>query len=122
MGRLFKILLSLIVFVVLLVVAAVTIVPLVVDPNDYKAEIAAQVQKATGRDLQIGGDIGLSVFPWLGLELNELQLSNAPTFGEEPFAAVQHAQVRAKLFPLLSKQFEVDKVRIIGLTLNQINP
>ncbi len=118
MGRLFKFLFSLLIFLVILVVAAVILIPMLVDPNDYKAEIAAEVKKATGRDLEMGGEIGLSVFPWLGLELNQVRLSNAPGFGDAPFAALDYVQVRAKLLPLLQKQVEVDKIRIQGLELN----
>ena len=53
MGRFFKFLFSLVIFLVILVVAAVILIPMLVDPNDYKAEIAAEVKKATGRDLEM---------------------------------------------------------------------
>lgn len=118
MGRLFKILFSLLGFLLLLVVAGIILIPMMVDPNDYKEEIAAQVKKATGRDLEMGGEIGLSVFPWLGLELNQVRLSNAPGFGAEPFAELNYVKVRAKLLPLLQQQLDVDKVQIRGLKLN----
>ena len=72
----------------MLIVAAAIIIPLVVDPNDYKDEIVSKVKETTGRDLKIQGDIGLSVFPWLGLELGALELSNAKGFGDAPFADV----------------------------------
>ncbi|MBA1445250.1 MAG: AsmA family protein [Chromatiales bacterium] len=119
MGKILKVLFGLLVLLVVLIVAAVIIVPMVVDPNDHKQEIIAEVQKATGRDLTIGGDIGLSVFPWLGLELNGLSLSNAPGFGDQPFAALDHVQVRVNLVPLILQQaLEVDKVQVEGLVLN----
>ncbi|RLJ19235.1 AsmA family protein [bacterium endosymbiont of Escarpia laminata] len=119
MGKVLKVLFGLLVLLVVLIVAAVIIVPMVVDPNDHKQEIIAEVQKATGRDLTIDGDIGLSVFPWLGLELNGLSLSNAPGFGDQPFAALDHVQVRVNLIPLILKQIlEVDKVQVEGLELN----
>jgi AsmA protein len=120
MGKLIKILFGLILALVLLIVAAAVIIPLVVDPNDFKGEIVQQVKKATGRDLAIEGDIGLSVFPWLGVELGVLSLSQPPGFGDRPFAAVQKAQVRAKLMPLLKKQLEVDRIELVGLQANLI--
>ncbi len=120
MGKLFKILFGLIAVLVLLIVAAVVVIPLVVDPNDFKGEIVQQVKKATGRDLAIEGDIGLSVFPWLGVELGALSLSQPEGFGDQPFAAVNKARVRAKLMPLLSKQLEVDSIELAGLRLNMI--
>ncbi len=118
MGKFLKILGATLGILVVLVVGAVIIIPMVVDPNDFKDEITAEVKKATGRELLMGGDLGLSIFPWLGLELNGLRLSNAPGFGDQPFAAVKHAQVRVKLMPLLSKTLEVDTLRVEGLQLN----
>ncbi|RLJ17926.1 AsmA family protein [bacterium endosymbiont of Escarpia laminata] len=119
MGKILKVLFGLLLLLVVLIVAAVVIVPMVVDPNDHKQEIIAEVQKATGRDLTIDGDIGLSVFPWLGLELNGLSLSNASGFGDQPFAALDHVQVRVNLVPLILQQaLEVDKVQVEGLVLN----
>ena len=118
MGKFLKILAAILGLLVVLVIAAVIIIPLVVDPNDFKDQITAEVKKATGRELLMSGDLGLSVFPWLGLELNGLRLSNAPGFGDQPFAAVRHAQVRVKLMPLLSKALEVDTLRVEGLQLN----
>ncbi|MEE8482501.1 MAG: AsmA family protein, partial [Acidiferrobacterales bacterium] len=75
--------------VLLLVVAIAIALPFVVDPNDYKPEIAQAVKQRTGRVLDFKGDITLSVFPWIGLELGETRLSNARGFGNKPFAKVQ---------------------------------
>lgn len=118
MGKLFKVLGGLVLAVVLLVVAAAIILPMVIDPNDYKGEIVDQVKAQTGRDLKIAGDLKLSVFPWLGVEIGGLELSNAKGFGDEPFAVVRSAAVRVKLMPLLSRQLEVDTVGLNGLVLN----
>lgn len=118
MGKLLKIVGSLLGLAFILLLAAAVLVPLFVDPNEYKDEIAAEVKKATGRDLTIDGDIGLSFFPWIGLELGRIQLSNAAGFGDKPFVLLDQAQVRVKLLPLLSKQVVVDTVVIDGLRLN----
>jgi AsmA protein len=103
---------------VLLIVAAVVILPLVIDPNDYKEQIVAKIEQETGRQLQIDGDLNLSVFPWLGIETGELAMSNAAGFGERPFLAVKRAAVRVKLMPLLSMQLEVSTIGLDGLQLN----
>jgi len=116
--KVLKILAGFIGIVIVLIVAAVIIVPLVIDPNDYRDEIVAEVKRATGRDLQINGDIKPSVFPWLGLELGELKLSNAKGFDDASFASIQQAAVRVKLVPLFSEQVEVDAIVLDGLELN----
>ena len=116
--KLLKILAGLLGLVVVLMVAAIIIVPQVVDPNDFRDDIVAKVKEATGRDLQINGEIELSLFPWLGLELGELKLSNAKGFDAAPFASIQQAAVKVRIMPLLSKQVEVDRILLDGLHLN----
>lgn len=101
-----------------LVVVAVVVLPLIIDPNDYKDEIATAVQEKTGRTLEIEGDISLSVFPWLGLDIGPTRLSNAAGFDEPHMASMDAVQVRIKLLPLLRKQLEVDTVKLSGLQLN----
>ena len=118
MGKLLKILFGLVALLVLLVVIAVVVLPLMVDPNDYKDEIAATVEKQTGRTLKIEGDLALSVFPWLGLDIGPTQLSNAEGFDAPYMARMEAVEVRVKLLPLLRKQLEVNTVRLDGLRLN----
>jgi AsmA protein len=119
MGKTLKVVGWLIAMFLLLIIAAVILIPMFVDPNDHKDRIVAEVKKATGRDLKIEGEIGLSVFPRLALDLNGLTLSNAKGFKGENFAAVKHAEVGVNLMPLLFQQLlEVDTVQIEGLKIN----
>ncbi len=107
----------LLVVVVLLVVAAIAL-PLLFDPEAFKGRLTELVREKTGRELVIGGDIDLSVFPWLAVEVEDVRLGNAPGFGERPFAAVREVKVGVKLLPLLRKEVEVSSVRLEGLALH----
>ncbi|MFB3083330.1 MAG: AsmA family protein, partial [Gammaproteobacteria bacterium] len=118
MKRLFKFLFTLLGLLVLLIVIAAIVIPLVVDPNDYKDQITALVEKRTGRTFSIPGKIELSVFPWLGIETGEVALGNAPGFGEQPFVKANKVEVRVQLLPLLEKHVEMDTIVIEGMTLN----
>ncbi len=101
----------------LLVIVAVG-ATLFIDPNDYRDTIAAKVQEQTGRELNIEGEINLSLFPWLGLELGAMELGNAKGFGKKPMARIGAAEARVKLLPLLKMQTEIDTVVLRGLELN----
>jgi len=107
-----------IIAIIIIAIAALAALPFIIDPNDYKDEIAAQVEKTTGRKLTLQGDIELSVFPWIALELGPLSLSNASGFKAESFASVEAAEIRIKLMPLLKKQLEMDTIVLDGLLLN----
>ena len=97
------------VLVVLTLGTAVVLVTLV-DPNDYKAEIAARVKQHTGRDLLLRGDLELVFYPWLGMKTGPLELSNREGFGPAPMLAVEQASLTIKLLPLLKKRVEIDTV------------
>ncbi len=118
MGKPLKIIFSLFGLLLIILLAAALLIPLFIDPNEHKETIISEVKEATGRDLTIRGDIELSIFPWLGLDLGSIQLSNAIGFGEKPFIALNQAQIRIKLLPLLSKQLVVDTIVVDGLRLN----
>jgi AsmA protein len=103
--------------IVALLVLVLLAARLLINPNDYKDRIAKAVKTSTGRELALPGDIRLSVFPWVALELGPASLGNPPEFGAEPFAAVRHAALRVKLLPLLRKQLQIGRVDIDGLDL-----
>src|ERR1700730_11799365 len=103
--------------IIVLIAAGLVAVWWLVTPNDYKGRIAAAVKESTGRDLVLQGNIKLSVFPWIALELGPASLGNPPGFGAEPFLAFQHAAVRVRLCALLAKRLEMDRVEIDGLDL-----
>lgn len=90
------------------------------DINDHRDRLTAEVERLTGRPLEIGGDIGLSVFPWLGIEAKALSLGNLPQFGESPLARVERIEARARLLPMLRGEFEVERIIIDGLTLELV--
>jgi AsmA protein len=120
MSKVLKIILGLFGLLVALVLAAVVIIPLVVDPNDYRDDIARAVEEETGRSFEIEGEISLSVFPWLGLEVGRMRLGNLPGFGDGPFAEIGSAGVGAKLMPLLSRRLEVSTLRLDGLRVHLV--
>lgn len=98
--------------VIVLVVIAGVVLPMVIDPNDYKEEISTAVFEETGRELTIGGEIKWTVFPSVGLELSEVKLGNRSGFGDEPMLDIGNVGVSVKLFPLFSKKLEVGEVSL----------
>ena len=101
---------ALLALVVLLLVGVV----LFVDPNDYRDDIERMVERETGRQLTLGGELKLSVFPWLALQTGPASLSDAPGFGDEPFVSLQNARVSVRLLPLLAGNVEVGNVSLTG--------
>jgi len=118
MGKLIKGILGLFFTLVVLIIAAIVIIPLVIDPNDYKDEIIAQVKEQTGRDLTIRDPLSLSVFPSLAVQLGGVTLSNAKGFANVSFVEVENLDLKVAVMPILEKRLEVDTIVLKGLRLN----
>ena len=118
MSRLLKILGIGVGVVVLLFVVVIVAVGLLFDPNDYKDDITAAVQSATGRQLTLDGDLELALFPTVRIAVGAASLSNAPGFGDEPMARIGSAELSLALLPLLGRRVEVSQARLEGLELN----
>ena len=101
-----------------LLITLIIAIPFMVDLNDFKPQISKAIKEASGRDLAIEGDIRLSLFPWIGMKLGAVQLSNAAGFGDQPFARIEGAEVKLKLMPLLKSEVEMKTVTLQGLRLN----
>lgn len=110
--------LKIVTVVIVLIVLAVVVFTATFDANDYKPQIVEQVEKATGRDFIIGGDINLSVFPWVGLKVEDVVLGNEKGFDAEQFAAIKQLDVKVNVLPLLSKQVEINTIRLHGLQVS----
>ncbi|WP_028490070.1 AsmA family protein [Thiothrix lacustris] len=103
---------------VLLIVALIAVFALTFDANRYKPEMTALVKEQTGRDLTLNGDINLSFYPDIALQLGEVALGNAKGFTAENFAEAKDARVTVQFLPLLEQQLKVNQVHLQGLKLN----
>lgn len=107
-----------VVAIVLLAVIALVVFAASFDADKYKPDIVRAVKEKTGRTLAIGGPISLSVFPQLGIALQQVQLSEPNS--DKTFARIGKLQGSLALLPLLSREVVVDKVVIAGLSADVV--
>jgi len=88
------------------------------DANNYKPEIIEQVEKATGRSFTIDGDIQLSIFPWVGLKVEDVALGNEKGFKAKQFAAIKQLDVKVNVLPLIRKEVQINTIRLHGLDVS----
>ncbi|MDX1455927.1 MAG: AsmA family protein, partial [Gammaproteobacteria bacterium] len=100
-----------------LVILAALVAPMLVDANDFKPRIVAEVEEATGRKFAIEGDLELSVFPWLGVTVNGASLGNPAGFDDSVFASLERVDIRVRLLSLFSDRVEIAKVVLVGPTV-----
>lgn len=117
MKTLMKLVAGLVALVIVLIVAGGAILGIFFDPNEYKGEIEKVALEKGGVELDIDGDIGWSVFPWLGLEIGQISVK----YPNQPqLATLNKAQVSVRIPALLSGQVQMSSVVVDGLNLNLV--
>ncbi len=70
------------------------------DFDHLKPEIARAVKAATGRQVTLGGDIGLTIGLAPGLTMADVSLQNAPWGSRPEMVTIKRLEVQVALVPL----------------------
>ena len=110
MGKVIKILAGLFIVVIIGVVIAVS----TFDVNQYKGELTQLVEEATGRKLQIGGEIRIaySLIPTVVVE--DVKFANASWGSKPDMLSLDKFEVQVSLMPLLSGNIQVNRVILLS--------
>ena len=88
------------------------------DANLYKQELSDLVREQTGRDLQFFGDVGLTIYPALGMKIGAMSFSNAPGFGAQPMIKVNKASISVDVASLITFSPQVNQLLLQDLEIN----
>lgn len=93
-------------------IASAILLYIFLEPSRYKAQISQAFYQKTQRQLSLK-DASLSLFPWLGVQLKGVQISNPPGFSaQQPFATIHEIDLKVRVIPLFSGHLEFGKVLI----------
>ncbi len=95
-----------------LIVAAL-VVPMLIDANTYKPMIAAEVKKATGRDLVLDGPISLSLLPTPSVSISSVRFANAAGAKNAQMVEIKSVTVKPSLFALLAGDVAISEVTLV---------
>ncbi len=101
---------------VLLFAGLILLLPMMIDPNDYKDKISTLVYDSSGYKIEIPGDIDLHVSPRLDVlfSLGQVLVHSGPDFPDVTLLSSEEARVELSLLPLLREK----KLVIKGLQLH----
>src|SRR6267143_477919 len=97
--------------VLVLVVAALILVPVLVDLPRVQALIASNASQALGRPVKFRS-MSITVLPLPAVTLNGLEIAEDPQFGKAPFLRLETGRVRLKLLPLLTGRVELGDIKL----------
>ncbi|MDH3920088.1 MAG: AsmA family protein, partial [Rhodospirillales bacterium] len=99
--------------VVLLVVVVLAAAPFFIPVDVYKQQIVERTRDATGRELTIGGELGLSLLPRFELRAEDVAFANAPGASEADMATLKELVLRLQILPLLALDVKVDSFVLV---------
>ncbi len=108
------------ILVAVVIVAALAAVVLI-DPDDYREQIAARASDQIGREVRLEGPIELRLFPSLAFELRNAYVGNPAEFDTAPpLAEVGLARASIRVWPLIRGELEIGAVELEDTTLTVV--
>ena len=115
-----KILVSLGIVVAVVVIAIVVLVAnLGRIVNSRKDALLAQAESRIGRDIAVG-DVGVALWPEIGVRLRDVTVSEDPAYGTGPFVRVADLRVNVALMPLLKRRVDIKRFVLNDPAINVI--
>lgn len=114
MKKLIKVVLFSLLGLLVLGIAALLIIPQLVNVQKFKPEIEARLTEASGLPVTLGDELNLSIFPWVGISFSGLSIGNPQGFSSGDMVRIGSFEAHLKVMPLLSKEVEIDRIVLDG--------
>ena len=99
--------------VLALLVAALFLVPMLLDWEQYKPEIEERLEAITGRDVAIDGPLAVTILPTPTIEAADLRIANAPGAADPDMARIGSLDLKLALGPLLGGEIAVTSLEMV---------
>ena len=100
-----------VVALIVIVIVVMLLLPHIIDVNQYRGEIQAQLESRLNRPVKLGA-MSLAVFP-LRVQVQEVAIGEDPRYKSNlPFADIGELDISVKLFPLLSKTIAIESLTL----------
>ena len=103
------------VFLIIALMVTVYVVVATYDYNKLKPRIAQLVKDATGRELNLGGEVNLDFGFSPALVVTDVTFANAPWGSQPQMIKVEQLQAQVQLLPLLFEDVELKKITLVGV-------
>ena len=110
--------LSIFALIISLLVVSVMVLPYFITLDDLKPDVLALVKETTGREITIGGPIGFTLWPVLGVQLKDISIGNPPDFPDPIMLSAQELSVGVTLSSLISHKLDLRELRMSGAQIN----
>jgi uncharacterized protein involved in outer membrane biogenesis len=103
------------IFLIIALMAAVYVFVATYDYNKLKPRIAQLVKDATGRKLNLSGEVNLDFGFSPELVVTDVTFANAPWGSQPQMIKVEKLQSQARLLPLLFRDVQLKRIGLVGV-------
>lgn len=109
--------LTTLIILLVVIVAGLTTLVMLVNPNDFRHYIVEQVEKKSGYQLEFNGDMRWHVWPTLSIITGPVSLT-APN-AAKPILSADNMRLDVELWPLISHKLSVEQIVIDGAVIRK---
>lgn len=113
-----KIGIALLTVFIALIIVGYLLIHAFINPKRYQEQIKHVFYAKTGQHLVIKGNMLLNFFPWVGLTIKNVEISNPPGIRTQPFASIGTLELRMRVLSLLRGELDLTKVELDKMTVN----
>lgn len=96
-----------------ILLVAVFTIPFLIPKEVYKTQIEATATKALQRDVQLAGDVSISVFPRISASVQDVTVANAEGFDAQYMIEAGELRGSVKWLPLLSRRVDIQEIAFV---------
>ncbi|MGD8271920.1 MAG: AsmA family protein [Desulfobacterales bacterium] len=104
-------------FLIIVLLVAVYVYLNTFDYNKLKPRIARMVKDATGRELNLAGEVDLAIGFSPALVVTDVAFANAPWGSQPQMIKIETLQARVRLLSLLHREVEVQNIGLTGVDI-----
>jgi len=93
----------------MMAILGIVAIPFFVSEDVIREQAVSQFNQKTGRTLTIAGKTSFSIFPNVGVEMEDVSISNPPDMAQGEMLRMKALNLNLKLIPLLSKSVKIDR-------------
>ena len=97
--------------ILVVIVGALFVLPPMIGGNMVKTRVADAVRDATGREMDIQGNVSLSLLPSLSLDMKDVRLANPPGMSDDNMVTLGGVVAEIAVIPaVFGRNIEVNKL------------
>ncbi len=117
MSRRLRVGFGVVALVIIGLISAVAIFLYTVDYGRYKGLVEGAITDATGRRIEINGELAIAMALSPEFTVSDVSLANAPWGSQPQMAHIGQLRVRLRLLPLLRRDVEITQLKLIDTDL-----